>query len=212
VLFLDELPEFSRRALESLREPLEEGSIHIARASMSLCFPACVLLVAAMNPCPCGRFSDKQNAKPCLCAFEQIQRYRSRISGPLLDRIDLHVLVDAVPYRDFAQRGSGETSQAIRNRVQKARDKQWHRLGLGRTNSMLKQKELQQYVSISSSTGALIEAAIEKNGLSTRGVNRVLKVARTIADLEDATEVDAQHVQEAIEFRTLDREALGSNR
>ena len=219
VLFLDELPEFSRRALESLREPLEEGFIHIARASMSLCFPANVLLVAAMNPCPCGHFlaarMPAKNSAPatlakgpvCLCPFETVQTYRARLSGPLLDRIDMHVHVDAVPYRDFVRAGSGDSSAVIRQRVENARQKQGERLGLARTNSTMQQQELRAHVAMPQRTLLVLENAMAEHGLSTRAIGRILKVARTIADLEQNNDVLPEHVREALGFRILDRAA-----
>lgn len=218
VLFLDELPEFSRRALESLREPLEEGFIHIARAALSLCFPASVLLVAAMNPCPCGNFAapmararraarEVASPTPCLCNFEQIQRYRTRLSGPLLDRIDMHVMVDAVPYRDFVKAGSGDTSDAIRDRVGAARRRQSLRLGADRTNATMHTAELRTHAPVPPRALVLIEDAMVQYGLSTRAIGRILKVARTIADLDDVATVTPAHVKEAIGFRLLDRAA-----
>lgn len=212
VLFLDEFPEFSRRALESLREPLEEGCIHIARAAMSLNFPAQVLLVAAMNPCPCGRFRGyaggrqkvQSEGPPCLCAFEQVQRYRSRISGPLLDRIDLHVSVEALPYRSFSQKGEAETSAVIRERVTAARARQEARLGQGRTNATMTQTELHQRIVLDEATSSLIETAIRTHGLSARAVGRMLKVACTLADLDGAECVDVTYVRDAMHFRILD--------
>lgn len=226
VLFLDEFPEFSRRALESLREPLEEGSIHIARASMALCFPADVLLIAAMNPCPCGHFqgyaqghsvpgasppcasptsssNPRPHQPPCLCAFEQVQRYRSRISGPLLDRIDIHVAVQAVPFRDLARSASGETSKAIRTRVELARARQVRRLGHGRCNAGMRHHEMSAQIPLNDAISTSVERAISHHGLSTRAVGRILKVARTLADLEDCDALHVHHVDEAIAFRVM---------
>ena len=213
VLFLDELPEFSRRALEALREPLEDGVIHVARAAMAVMYPARSLLIAAMNPCPCGHYSDamEASARPCLCGLESVRRYRSRISGPLLDRIDLHVTVDAVPYRELARRDvAAERSDVVRDRVEAARIRQEQRLGGGRTNAMMGQPELAAHVRLGSDILGLLEQAIEKHGLSTRAVTRALKVARTIADLADAADVNIEHVREALAFRVLDREPLAT--
>lgn len=206
VLFLDELPEFSRRALESLREPLEERAINIARAATSLRFPADVLFVAAMNPCPCGKFrplGDKPQRISCLCNAEQIQRYRSRISGPLLDRIDLHVYVDALPFRDFSRGDDGETSEVIRGRVALARDEQYERLGDGRLNAGMDHEAIQRTVNLDDAMLTLIEGAIERYDLSARAIQRVLKVARTIADLNGEPEVNAEHLNEALGFRVI---------
>ena len=210
VLFLDELPEFSRRSLESLREPLEEGFIQVARAAMSLRFPAEVLLIAAMNPCPCGYFSPeasrtKKRGRACVCSFEQIHRYRSRISGPLLDRIDMHVAVDAVPYRDFAKKGTGETSCVVAQRVAAARMRQQERLGPVRTNAHLRQEEVHCYVDVDEGAMLLLEEAMEIQGLSTRAVGRILKVSRTIADLAQSPRTKTEHIHEAIGFRLLER-------
>ncbi|MBN1960681.1 MAG: YifB family Mg chelatase-like AAA ATPase [Deltaproteobacteria bacterium] len=218
VLFLDELPEFSRRALESLREPLEEGAIHISRAARSLVFPARVLLIAAMNPCPCGRFqinppSSPNNNSPlshsnqnvCVCSFDQIQRYRARISGPLLDRIDLHVNVDAVPYRDFSKRVSGESSRDLRSRIITARSIQEKRLGSGRTNSTMTERELNDFVPLNNKALAVLERAVDINGLSSRTAVRMIKVARTIADLEQREHIEACDLSEALNLRLIDR-------
>lgn len=213
VLFLDEFPEFSRRSLESLREPIEEGVIHIARAAMALSFPARVLLVAAMNPCPCGYFngdnpqrnSGKRPVRPCLCSFEQVRKYRSRVSGPLLDRIDMHVLVESVPFRDFSSGEEGEKSEVVRERVLRARARQAERLGPGRVNATLSATEIREGVPLSGCVLTQIEKAIERHGFSTRAVGRMVKVARTLADLEEQDQVQAHHMAEAIEFRLLDR-------
>ena len=221
VLFLDELPEFSRRALEALREPLEDGSIHIARAALSLRFPAHVLLVAAMNPCPCGYYresgrtgsdrattSSSLTPRGCVCSFEQVQRYRNRISGPLLDRIDLHVHVDAVPFRDFALAGDGaggETSAVVASRVAVARGQQTTRLGDGGTNATMSAANLRRHVPIDNEAMAVVERAIDDFGLSSRAISRVLKVSRTIADLRGSSAVAISDIREAIDYRILDR-------
>lgn len=201
ILFLDELPEFPRRALESLREPLEEGRIHIARAAHSLTFPAEVVLVAAMNPCPCGRFQpDLPRAGGCICSFDKISRYRSRVSGPLLDRIDLHVDVAALPFRDLAMASASETSESIRRRVFAAREIQWNRLD-GHVNAKMKHNDVRRFVPLNDETLPLIEHAMDRYGLSARAVVRVLKVARTIADLAAEAKVSTAHVREALGFR-----------
>jgi magnesium chelatase family protein len=209
VLFLDELPEFSRRALESLREPLEEGEIHISRAACALSFPARVLLLAAMNPCPCGHFRQGGatiGGPPCMCHFDQIHRYRARISGPLLDRIDLHVAVDPVPYRDYA-RGStgGATSAAVRQRVEAARRRQTQRLGPGRANAVMNDREVREHAPLEAAGLAVLERAIDGHGLSSRAAGRVVKLARTIADLAEHDAVTADHLAEALSFRLLDQ-------
>ena len=215
VLFLDELPEYSRRALEALREPLEDGSIRVARAAMSVEFPAEVLLVAAMNPCPCGYYrgdlpdhEPNPGTNPCLCSFESIQRYRSKISGPLLDRIDLHVCVDAVAYRDFSSGRRGEGTELIRSRVERARATQRTRLGPAGTNATMGQRDIERTVHLTDDLLTMIEVAISEYGLSTRAVARCLKVARTIADLAGVERVSAKHLREALGLRLLGRTGL----
>jgi magnesium chelatase family protein len=211
VLFLDEFPEFSRRALESLREPLESQCIRIARAERSLQFPADVILLAAMNPCPCGyaRLAPSaygaSNKRACTCMFSVLQRYRSKLSGPLLDRIDLHVLVDAVPYRDFARQGSGETTEQIRQRVLAARQRQRARQPAAGLNARLGTTELQRVAPLSDGCLRAIESATEHSGLSTRAISKIIRVARTLADLADEAVIGEEHVEEAIGFRVLDR-------
>lgn len=217
VLFLDEFAEFSRRTLDSLREPLEEGSIHIARASMSLRFPARVLLVAAMNPCPCGYFdywnhpskqSHASKRTKCLCSFDQIQRYRTKISGPLMDRIDLHVPVDAVPYRDFAQKKTSEASSRVLERVICARHTQTKRFASDKTNACMTEEEMRTHTQLDKSAMSLLEKALDVHGLSTRAIGRVSKVARTIADLEGCTNIRTKHLKEALGFRLMDSTAF----
>lgn len=209
ILFLDEIPEFSRRALEALREPLEDGVIHIARAALSLEFPANVLLVAAMNPCPCGyhriqsKPQSKATSKTCMCSFEQILRYRAKISGPLLDRIDMHVLVDAVPYRAFLEKKKAESSEQVRKRVIIARALQHTRGGDGHLNAGLNQCQLDEVSPVDNAMLSVIERAMDKHGLSTRAINRLRKVARTIADLAQEPLVSAGHLEEALSFRVL---------
>lgn len=216
VLFLDELPEFSRRALEALREPLEQGSIRISRASMSALMPSNILLVAAMNPCPCGHLRPPGQARgsgrPCLCAMEQVQRYRARISGPLLDRIDLRVQVLPVPFAalcgDRAPADAASTSEAVRARVAQARDVQAARLGIGRCNASMTSKELQTYVPLEGAVAQVVKAAMAKEDLSARSVTRVLKVARTVADLACQEVVSARHVKMALALRLWERPVL----
>jgi magnesium chelatase family protein len=208
VLFLDELPEYRRNVLESLRQPLEEGTISITRVSAALTYPARVMLVAAMNPCPCGFLGDR--IKPCVCSPVQIQRYRARVSGPLLDRLDLHVEVPAVPFRDLAADGRGEESALIRERVVAARARQIERYQGTKThsNAQLRPMQIKKHCGIDGPGKTLIEQAVARLGLSARAYMRILKVARTIADLEQKDSIAAEHVAEAIQYRSLDRRVL----
>ena len=199
VLFLDELPEFSRAVLESLREPLESGSITISRASRQASFPARFQLVAAMNPCPCGTLGDP--AGTCRCTMEQVARYRSRVSGPLLDRIDLHVEVPRI--RDDDDSAPTESSAAVRSRVDRARMVQFDRAQ--KPNQRLSVSELRSHCALASDSRRFLARAMEKLHLSARARDRVLRVARTIADLVHSDRIDQEHVAEAIGFRTLDR-------
>ena len=205
VLFLDELPEFKKHVLEVLRQPLEDGKVTISRASMSLTYPADFMLVAAMNPCPCGYFGDKKHT--CICTPTQIQRYRSKISGPLLDRIDLHVEVGPVPYEDLKQNVSGVSSKVMRERILWARDVQHKRykdLHFS-TNSKLYGKWLNQFCSLGEKEHEFLQNAVEKLGLSARAYTRVLRIARTIADLDKKEKIEINHLAEAIGYRSLDR-------
>ena len=208
VLFLDELPEFRKNVLEVLRQPLEDNKITIARVMGTMTFPASVMLVAAMNPCPCGFFTDSQHE--CTCSPLIIQRYRSRISGPLLDRIDIHIEVPAVKYRELTERVQGEPSAAIRERVNRARDIQIARFrGTGFfCNAQMGSRELREYCEVETAGERLLELAINRLGLSARAYTRILKVARTIADLDGDSHIRAHHLSEAIQYRTLDRMAL----
>ena len=208
VLFLDELPEYRRNVLESLRQPLEEGTISITRVSAALTYPARVMLVAAMNPCPCGFLGDR--VRPCACSAVQIQRYRARVSGPLLDRIDLHVEVPAVPFRDLAADERGEESASIRQRVIAARARQVERYHGSRThsNAQLRPAQIRKFCRIDGPGRTLIEQAVARLGLSARAYMRILKVARTIADLEQRDSIGAEHVAEAIQYRSLDRQVV----
>ncbi len=208
VLFLDELPEFRKNVLEVLRQPLEDNRITIARVMGTMTFPASVMLIAAMNPCPCGFFTDTQHE--CTCSPIVIQRYRSRISGPLLDRIDIHVEVPAVKYRDLTNRGAGESSAAIRERVNQARNRQLERFR-GTSffcNAQMGARELHANCQVEAGGERLLELAINRLGLSARAYTRILKVARTIADLDDGGAIQAHHLSEAIQYRSLDRLAL----
>jgi magnesium chelatase family protein len=208
VLFLDELPEFKRNALEALRQPLEEGAITITRSSITASFPAKFMLVAAMNPCPCGYFGDR--IRTCRCSAQQIRQYQGKISGPLLDRIDLHIEVPSVKYRALSDKELGESSSTIKDRVNYARDLQKKRFGSKSIlcNARMTEKQIRNFCPIEEDSHKLIEMAIEKLGLSARAVNRILKVSRTIADLENKENIESAHVAEAIQYRTLDRSLI----
>jgi magnesium chelatase family protein len=205
VLFLDELPEFRRSALEVLRQPLEEGSVTIARALQSISYPSAFMMVGAMNPCPCGFLGDMR--KDCGCTAMQVQNYRARLSGPLLDRIDIHCDVPAVRFRELKEDASAETSAEIKSRVNGARDIQGERFGsLGVfSNSRMDTKEIKSFCKVASGSMKLLETAVESLGLSARAYTRILKVARTVADLEGVADIAEQHIAEAIQYRTLDR-------
>jgi magnesium chelatase family protein len=208
VLFLDELPEFRKNVLEVLRQPLEDARITISRVMGTITFPASVMLVAAMNPCPCGFFTDTQHE--CTCTPMLIQRYRSRISGPLLDRIDIHIEVPAVKYKELTGKSMGEGSEPIRERVNRARDIQLKRFE-GKaffSNSRMTPRDLHAYCQVEAAGERLLELAINRLGLSARAYTRILKVARTIADLDDGGPIRAHHVGEAIQYRSLDRQPL----
>ena len=205
VLFLDELPEFKRAALEVLRQPLEDGEIIIARAAQSLLYPARFSLVAAMNPCPCGYYGSKQ--RHCQCSSLQIRSYLNRISGPLLDRIDLQISVDAVDPLDLRQRTPGESSAVVRERVIEARSIQHTRFAQIdiHSNGQMRPQEIRTHCELSAPAEQLFTQAIEQLGLSARAHDRVLKVSRTIADLAQSDHVEAHHIAEAIQYRQLDR-------
>jgi len=208
VLFLDELPEFKKHVLEVLRQPLEDEKVTISRASMAITYPARFMLVAAMNPCPCGYLSDPKHE--CKCSAHQIQRYRSRISGPLIDRIDIHIEVPAVPYKKLMSGGfDAETSETIRNRVCAARAVQLERFRNTtiHCNAHMGSRLIRKHCRLSTEGIALMERAIDRLGLSARAFNRVLKIARTIADLEGKADIETDHVFEAIQYRTLDRKS-----
>lgn len=209
VLFLDEITEFRRDVLEVLRQPMESGRVMIARAAGSLTFPARFQLAAAANPCPCGHLGDPR--RECRCTPPEVRRYRARLSGPLLDRIDLQLEVPAVPYRDLARGGSGEASEAVRERVVAARARQAQRLaGTGRrTNAELSPSEVRRWCAPDAEGERLLELAMSKLALSARAVHRILRVARTIADLEGAAHLAARHVAEGIAYRSLDRLVAG---
>jgi magnesium chelatase family protein len=205
VLFLDELPEFRRSVLEVLRQPLEDAQVTIARAAITLTFPARFMLAAAMNPCPCGFLSDPQ--RTCVCSTQQSQRYKARISGPLLDRIDIHVEVPPVRYAELTSTAPTESSAMIRGRVNAARERQ--RVRFAGTalphNAAMGVREIRQHCALDSTGERLLEQAMRHYGLSARAHDRIRKVARTIADLASAETIGAEHLSEAIQYRTLDR-------
>ena len=205
VLFLDELPEFRRNVLEVMRQPLEDGSITVSRAVGSINYPASFMLVAAMNPCVCGFLTDPQ--KECTCTPLQIQRYRSRVSGPLLDRIDIQVEVPGLRYQELASKDAGESSATIRQRVNAARSTQLQRFEKTKVhaNAQMGTREIKRYCAVNADAEKLLETAINKLGLSARAYSRVLKVARTIADLSEVQNIEAAHIAEAIQYRSLDR-------
>lgn len=208
VLFLDELPEFHRSVLELLRQPLEERRIVLSRARMAVEYPANFMLVAAMNPCPCGHLGDPRKA--CTCTPAQVQRYLARISGPLLDRLDLHIEVSPVPYEELASRQNGEPSEAIRERVMAARIRQLERfrdLPGVYTNAQMDTRLVRRFCTLSSEGEELMKRAISRLGLSARAYDRILKVARTIADLAGSDRIATEHLAEAIQYRSLDRES-----
>ncbi len=207
VLFLDELPEFKKNVLEVMRQPLEDHRVSITRSMISITYPSKIMLVAAMNPCPCGYLGDPKHE--CSCTIGEIQRYRSRLSGPLLDRIDLHVEVPAVRYKDLSDERRGESSSVVRDRVENARKIQRLRFrkdmnGIA-CNAYMQPKHMQRFCKVDSEGGRLLEMVVDRLGMSARAYDRILKVARTIADLQDDTDIRAVHISEAIQYRTLDR-------
>jgi len=208
VLFLDELPEFKKNVLEVMRQPIEEERVTISRAAASLTYPARFMLVAAMNPCPCGYYSDPNNE--CTCTVPQIQRYRSKISGPLMDRIDIHIEVPAVKYRDLASRDAGEPSKEIKRRVDRGRKIQLDRFEGMKIycNAQMTNRHIKKFCQIDETSQKLLEMAIDKFGLSARAYTRILKVARTIADLEGQENIEPAHLSEAIQYRSLDRNLI----
>jgi magnesium chelatase family protein len=200
VLFLDELPEFPRDVLEMLRQPIEDGEVTIARSTMSICFPAAFTLVSAMNPCACGFNGDA--TRECRCTPAIIQRYLGKISGPLLDRIDIHVEVPAVPFKELRGDSTAESSADIRARVERARAKQQAR---GYYNSRLPSGMLRKLCALDDAGERTLEMAVRKLSLSARAHDRILKVARTIADMAESEVVAAKHIAEAVQYRSLDR-------
>jgi magnesium chelatase family protein len=200
VLFLDELPEFPRNVLEQLRQPLEEGSVTLARSQITLSFPADFVMISGMNPCQCGFFGD--TTRECRCTGAMIQRYLGRISGPLLDRIDLHIEVPAVPYRELRGKDEGTSSAEIRGRVERARARQQTR---GFYNSRIPVRELRKLCVLDDAGERTLEMAVRRLGLSARAHDRILKVARTVADLDETERISAKHLAEAVQYRSLDR-------
>jgi len=203
LLFLDELPEFSRHVLEVLREPLESGEITISRAARQATFPAQFQLIAAMNPCPCGYLGDKE--RNCICSQSQIERYRAKISGPLLDRIDMHIEVSRMAYKELRTISDHiESSADVKLRVTAARNIQLNRSN-GKTNAQLDNKEMETYLNISENHLVMLESIVEKLKLSARAYHRILKISRTIADLANSQQILREHLLEAISYRFLDR-------
>ncbi len=202
VLFLDELPEFKKHVLEVLRQPLEDGSVTIARAHQTVKFPSRVMLAVALNPCPCGYYGDSR--KECCCTPSQIHRYASTISGPLLDRIDMHLEVAALPFKEIADERQGESSAAIKKRVNKTRkvqEKRYEETPGAFCNGQMGSKEIEQYCRLDQASSRLLEKSVEKLGLSARGYHRVLKISRTIADMEPSEHIQLSHVAEAVQYR-----------
>jgi magnesium chelatase family protein len=207
VLFMDELPEFRRHVLEALRQPIEDGFVSLGRARVSVTYPARVMLVAAMNPCPCGFHGS--DPCMCVCGAAQVDRYRSRVSGPLLDRIDLHVEVPAVRERSLLERADGEPSADIRARVVAARERQAARFR-GRTdvyaNAAMTPRDIRAFCRIDAAGEALLAAAVRRLGLSARAFHRILRLARTIADLAGEDAIAPSFLAEAVQYRSLDRQ------
>ncbi len=209
VLFLDEMPEYPRNSLETLRQPLEDGVITISRVENTVEYPANFTLIASMNPCPCGNYGNPE--KECKCTPQQIRNYLNKLSGPLMDRIDMHIEVDSVKYSDLIDRTYEESSEEIKKRVDKAREIQLKRFAGTKihNNASMNDQQVKEYCAISEESNAILEVAFTKLKMSARAYNRILKLARTIADLEGAENISNDHIMEAISYRTLDKKYWG---
>ncbi len=201
MLFLDELPEFPRSVLEVLREPMESGTISISRANAQVEYPAKFQLVAAMNPCPCGYYGDRKGR--CRCTPSQVDRYRNKISGPLLDRFDMHIQVNPMPIDELQNRPRGESSAEVRTRVVASRQQQLARQG--KANALLAGKELEQHCKLAPEQRKLMASAMDRLHLSARAYDRTLRVARTLADMATSIDIQMQHLSEALGYRSLDQ-------
>lgn len=224
VLFLDELPEYKRQVLEVMRQPMEDQMVTISRARFTIDFPANFVLIAAMNPCPCGYYNHPD--RECTCPSGTVERYLNKVSGPLLDRIDLHIEVTPVSYNELSEERSGEPSEVIRKRVNQAREIQRRRFSRGKSdnqkvrkwddqinqksNADMTSKQIRQYCKLDSGSADILKRAMEKLGFSARAYDRILKVARTIADLDEANDIGTRHIAEAVQYRSLDRKEWGS--
>ncbi len=208
VLFLDEMPEFKKNVLEVLRQPMENGLVTISRANSTVAYPANFILVGAMNPCPCGFFGDPK--RECTCSYREIQRYRARISGPLMDRIDIHIDVPSVPFKDLTGTSQGQSSFDIGERVIKARSIQEIRFHKSKihTNAMMNTRQIRKFCQIDDKSNSLLEMAMEKFGLSARALSRILKISRTVADLAGSQNIEQIHIAETIQYRSLDRKLI----
>ncbi|HRR89994.1 MAG TPA: YifB family Mg chelatase-like AAA ATPase, partial [Eubacteriales bacterium] len=209
VLFLDEMPEYSRRALESLRQSLEDRKVTVSRVQRTVDYPADFMLIASMNPCPCGNYGSK--TKQCSCTSHQIRQYMSRLSGPLLDRIDLQIEVDNITYDELRTTREGERSAEIKSRANRAREIQRNRFASDGilTNSAMTNALIKKYCALDSASERLLERAYQKLALSARGAARILKVARTIADLDGSADIAPKHIGEAVQYRMLDKKYYG---
>lgn len=211
VLFLDELPEFKRTVLEVMRQPMEDRKVRISRSKVSIEYPSNFMLVASMNPCPCGYYNHPE--KDCVCAPGMVQKYLNRISGPLLDRIDIQVEVIPVPFRDLAESSSSEKSEVVRERVivaRKIQEERFKDLPEIHANAQMNTRQMQEHCQLEKEGLQLLKNAMEKLQLSARAYDRILKVARTIADLDSSENIQNNHLAEAIQYRSLDRESWGS--